>query len=718
MSEYKTVYEHFGCSSKEELFRELELESPKVQELMDLYQLVNEKANITLDGEEVVDNFIQKHNLYPPNDTNIVLLLDAKLHLTDVEVFKTEKEYIDICSRPWGMQNIIIANDNELSAKLADKVKDLSLVDDRIAVKYDNMLDKMILQHNASEYTYVYTDMTVANPIIPKIQTENKIREIVNTLSYQHKNIRNLLGADDAIKDFFLEKLRCEYLNVYRDKERIKEYLQKAYSHMGNEFFFAIGIDKKGNISEVNEISVGSGTATTCDTRSIIRILNKNDFVILGHNHPSGDPSPSYDDNEVLKNLTCMHEYTRGKIIDNYIVGEYIYSYADRRRLILETAKKTHGLTCEDLSRLSQYDTFKEFDLKDPKETHIAPIDLSIEQTIYEHFGCSSKDELFKKLSTRKSSKTRAVLDVYDAAKPIDTISTPVECVKFIETHGLYPQEDTNVVILFNIEHDVTDVATFKTEKELLEICSRPWGNYNIIISEDVKIANKMKDLINHFHVNYDTLICKYDAENKVMNIKSDYYGHTYQVNISKEEIFDSLEERVNRVSNIRNKKTLEGADEAVKECYLHKLKSETLNIHKDKEKIKDYLLKGYKHMGNEHSLVIGIDKKGNISEINEIAVGSGNVAPIDYRAIVRTLNRNHLVILAHNHPSGSLTPSFDDINLTRNIMELANHTKGKVYDHYIIGNQVNEFSNDRNVSEDMKKKMKNYHKLEKSRSR
>lgn len=718
MSEYKTVYEHFGCSSKEELFRELELESPKVQELMDLYQLVNEKANITLDGKEVVDDFIQKHNLYPPNDTNIVLLLDAKLHLTDVEVFKTEKEYIDICSRPWGMQNIIIANDNELSAKLADKVKDLSLVDDRIAVKYDNMLDKMILQHDASEYTYVYTDMTVDNPIIPKIQTENKIREIVNTLSYQHKNIRNLLGADEVVKDFFLEKLRCEHLNVYRDEERVKEYLQKAYSHMGNEYFFAIGIDKKGNISEVNEIAVGSASAATCDTRSVIRTLNKNDFVILGHNHPSGDPSPSREDNEVLKILTCMHEYTRGKIIDNYIVGEYIYSYADRRRLILETAKKTHGLTCEDLSRLSQYDTFKEFDLKDPKETHIASIDNSNKQTIYEHFGCSSKDELFKKLSTRKSSKTRAVLDVYNAAKPIDTISTPVECVKFIETHGLYPQEDTNVVILFNIEHDVTDVATFKTEKELLEICSRPWGNYNIIISEDEKIANKMTDLINHFHVNYDTLICKYDAENKVMNIESDYYGHTYQVNISKEEIFDSLEERVNRVSNIRNKKTLEGADEAVKECYLHKLKSETLNIHQDKEKIKDYLLKGYRHMGNEHSLVIGIDKKGNISEINEIAVGSGNVDPIDYRSVVRTLNRNHLVILAHNHPSGSLTPSKDDINLTRNIMELANHTKGKVYDHYIIGNQVNEFSNDKNVSDDMKNKMKNYHMLQKSRGR
>ena len=100
---------------------------------------------------------------------------------------------------------------------------------------------------------------------------------------------------------------------------------------------------------------------------------------------------------------------------------------------------------------------------------------------------CSSEYELFKKLSTRKSLKTRSVLDVYDVVKPIDTLSNPVQCVKFIENHGLYPQEDTNIIILFNKLHDVTDVATFKTEKELLEICSRPWGINNVIISEDEK---------------------------------------------------------------------------------------------------------------------------------------------------------------------------------------------------------------------------------------
>lgn len=331
MSEYKTIYEHFGCNSKEELFRELELESPKVKELTDLYQLVSQKANITLDGKDVVDDFIREHNLYPPDDTNIVLLLDAKLHLTDVAVFKTEKEYIDICSRPWGTRNILIANDNVLSAKLAGKVEHLNPVDDRIAVKYDNILNKMTIQHTPSgEWTYIFTDLT-GNPINPRFKTENEIREIVNALSYQHKNIRNLLGADEAVKDFFLEKLRDEHLNVYRDEKRVKEYLQKAYSHMGNEYFFAIGIDKKGNISEVNEISVGSGTATTSDARSIIRTLNKNDFVILGHNHPSGSITPSKDDIHLTKNIMELANYTKGKVYDHYIIGNQVNEFSNDR---------------------------------------------------------------------------------------------------------------------------------------------------------------------------------------------------------------------------------------------------------------------------------------------------------------------------------------------------------------------------------------------------
>ena len=193
----------------------------------ELYQQYQAEHTITLDEKDVVDDFIREHNLYPPDDTNIVLLLDAKLHLTDVAVFKTEKEYIDICSRPWGMQNIIIANDAVLSAKLAGKVKDLSLVNDRIAVKYDNILNKMTLRHIPSgEWTYIFTDIT-GNPINPRFKTENEIREIVNTLSYQHKNIRNLLSDPNA------------FVYAIRDTEKAVQYIEENMldKHLKEELY-------------------------------------------------------------------------------------------------------------------------------------------------------------------------------------------------------------------------------------------------------------------------------------------------------------------------------------------------------------------------------------------------------------------------------------------------------------------------------------------------
>jgi DNA repair protein RadC len=43
-------------------------------------------------------------------------------------------------------------------------------------------------------------------------------------------------------------------------------------------------------------------------------------------------------------------------------------------------------------------------------------------------------------------------------------------------------------------------------------------------------------------------------------------------------------------------------------------------------------------------------------------------------------------IILAHNHPSGNLTPSSEDLNLTRNLISAAELLKLKLIDHLIIG--------------------------------
>ena len=44
-------------------------------------------------------------------------------------------------------------------------------------------------------------------------------------------------------------------------------------------------------------------------------------------------------------------------------------------------------------------------------------------------------------------------------------------------------------------------------------------------------------------------------------------------------------------------------------------------------------------------------------------------------------------IILSHNHPSGNINPSREDISLTKKIKEAASYLDITVLDHIIIGN-------------------------------
>ena len=43
-------------------------------------------------------------------------------------------------------------------------------------------------------------------------------------------------------------------------------------------------------------------------------------------------------------------------------------------------------------------------------------------------------------------------------------------------------------------------------------------------------------------------------------------------------------------------------------------------------------------------------------------------------------------IICLHNHPSGNVVPSKDDINMTKNLVEIGNLFGIKVVDHIIVG--------------------------------
>lgn len=84
---------------------------------------------------------------------------------------------------------------------------------------------------------------------------------------------------------------------------------------------------------------------------------------------------------------------------------------------------------------------------------------------------------------------------------------------------------------------------------------------------------------------------------------------------------------------------------------------------------------------------VICLDSRNRVNFADPVHKGTINEAPVYPRLIVETALRHHAnsVILAHNHPGGSLMPSTADIEVTEKISNALGSISIKVVDHIIV---------------------------------
>jgi DNA repair protein RadC len=65
-----------------------------------------------------------------------------------------------------------------------------------------------------------------------------------------------------------------------------------------------------------------STSAPALDLREeILRLKNERNAVILAHNHPSGDPSPSPEDLRITRELVAAGKILDIQVLDHVIVG-------------------------------------------------------------------------------------------------------------------------------------------------------------------------------------------------------------------------------------------------------------------------------------------------------------------------------------------------------------------------------------------------------------
>ena len=95
-----------------------------------------------------------------------------------------------------------------------------------------------------------------------------------------------------------------------------------------------------------------------------------------------------------------------------------------------------------------------------------------------------------------------------------------------------------------------------------------------------------------------------------------------------------------------------------------------------------------------EEFYVLYLDNKNNIIENKKLFVGTLNKSIVHPREIFKEayVLSSASIVCVHNHPSGNVTPSKEDISLTRKIHEIALIHEIKLLDHIIVGDN-NYFS-------------------------
>ena len=138
-------------------------------------------------------------------------------------------------------------------------------------------------------------------------------------LKYKPQPLTETMSGAKAIHTFLINKVYDDETIGYR------------------ETFKILLLNNSNKVIGYTTISEGGLTSTIVDVRVIMQtaLVGNATAIILTHNHPSGNPKPSYHDDNLTKKIKGACELLEIRLLDHIIVTPYdsYYSYTDEGRL-------------------------------------------------------------------------------------------------------------------------------------------------------------------------------------------------------------------------------------------------------------------------------------------------------------------------------------------------------------------------------------------------
>jgi DNA repair protein RadC len=121
-----------------------------------------------------------------------------------------------------------------------------------------------------------------------------------------------------------------------RSPRESAELLMRVLADQPTEVFAMLCLSTKHRIIAYHEVSRGTLDSTLVHPREVFKaaLLANAAAIIVSHNHPSGDPSPTIDDIDVTRRLVAAGEILGILLLDHIVVGDGRYfSFNEAGRL-------------------------------------------------------------------------------------------------------------------------------------------------------------------------------------------------------------------------------------------------------------------------------------------------------------------------------------------------------------------------------------------------
>jgi len=140
--------------------------------------------------------------------------------------------------------------------------------------------------------------------------------------------------SDSELREEFSNRFTRQPGSQLKSARESAEHLRAFLSNhpQDQEHFVAVFMNSQNQIISTEVISTGSLATAAVFPREIVKRLLALEAgaIIVAHNHPSGETTPSNSDRALTKKLQRGLEAIDVSLLDHLVIGDGFYSFSDQ----------------------------------------------------------------------------------------------------------------------------------------------------------------------------------------------------------------------------------------------------------------------------------------------------------------------------------------------------------------------------------------------------